>query len=129
MGQGTEDLEDQLFRQSDRTTWFSEIKASRKADRKAMRRHHVTERVVWVTAAGAKLKMHEIGDQHLIHIIRLCKRRRAEFLDQATQGSTLGIEDLIRQGAEVHTAKVNTEMTDIIDMFVNEAQRRKLPVT
>lgn len=65
--------------------------------------------------------MHEIGDQHLIHIIRLCKRRRAEFLKEA--------QTLTDPAAEAHTAELLQQADMIIEAFVIAAERRKLTVT
>lgn len=85
-----------------------------------MREYNYEAPTVWITKENQKLKLKllEICDQHLIHIIRLCKRRRAEFLDQA-----------IASECYVNVTAVHTEMSKQINEFILKAQRRKLPVT
>lgn len=92
-----------------------------RADRAAMRKHRDEQPIVWFTPDKQGLQMHEIGDQHLIHIIRLCKHRRAEFLEQA--------QTLTDSAAEAHTVELLRQADMIIEAFVITAERRKLPVT
>lgn len=86
----------------------------------------LTDKDVWMTKEGEILKMDEIGDSHLLNIIRLLRRRLVDQLAQ-TYRYIGGIQGEMAYDAALTWADTEYDQyVRRVDLFEAEAKKRKL---